>query len=419
MKILFVNQYYWPDIAATAQQLTDLAESLAADGDEVEVLCSRGLYDDQDAREDQDAPRRNGVRIRRMRPWGSRTRGMVGRMIGYIGFHVGCAMRVLFGGWRYDVIVTLTDPPLVGLHAALLRRLSFGRVRHVVWSMDLYPDCLFALEYMRPSSIAARALEMLSRFELGGADAVVALGACMRRRLEDKGVAPERIRTIGVWSDIPEPAPAGGTLRSELGLDGKFVVMYSGNAGRAHTFEAICAAMATLADDRDVHFLFVGGGKRLEEITDFSREHGLENFTSRGYFPRERLGESLGLGDVHLVSLRDAMSGVVVPCKLYGIMGVGRPVLFVGPRDSTIAASVIEAEAGAVVASDDPEGVVAAIRRLAADRDEARRLGDNGRRFFQDHHERSVCVAEWAALLHQVAAADATGVAPVEQAEGG
>lgn len=406
MRLLFINQYYWPDLSATAQQLTDLAEYLAGHGHQVEVLCSRNVYDGPTV-ELQRREAVAGVAITRLKHWGSRQRGIFSRFLAYLGFHVGCAFWLLRNGWRYEAVVTLTDPPLVGIFGALLRRCRRGRVKDVCWMMDVYPDCLFAHGSLRPRSLPGALLEGLSRFELRSADGVVVLGECMRDRVLAKGVAADRVRVIGVWNraDQLRPMPAEHTpLRQANGLADKFVVMYSGNAGRAHTFDAICQAMRTLRDEPSVQFLFVGGGKRLEEVEAFVRQHQLPNFKRLPYFPREQLNESLAVGDVHLVSLCDAMVGVVVPCKLYGIMGAGRPAIFVGPGASTVAREVQQAEAGVVVKSDEPEALASAIRRLAADPAERQRLGENGRRFFLEHHERKVCCRRWEELLERLKA---------------
>jgi glycosyltransferase involved in cell wall biosynthesis len=405
MKILFINQYYWPDVAATAQQLTDLAEFLAARGHSVDVLCSQGLYEDVPGVELKRRERHEGVTIRRLPQWGSRRRGLVWRLLAYVGFDLLCLLWVLIRGWRFDVIVTLTEPPLTGMFGVLVRALSLGRVKHVAWSMDLYTDCMFALGTLRRRSPLGLVLELLNRLELRAADATVVLGECMRERVIGKGVDPRRLHVIGVWNRGDQLVPAaieGNPLRHELGLDGRFIVMYSGNAGRSHSFDAICQSMLDLKDDPRIEFVFAGGGKRLGDVAAFARRHELANFRRLPYAARERLNESLGIGNVHLVSLHPRMAGVVVPCKLYGIMGVGRPVLFVGPAESTVAREVTAAGAGLAFGTDQAAELSAAISRLAADTKACQRMGENGRRFFLEHHEREVCCRQWEAVLRSV-----------------
>jgi len=411
-RALFINQYYWPDVAATAQHLADLAEDLVSRGFAVDVLCSQGEYQSAGPKNGKPpAPLMEswrGVGIRRLAPWGTRASGILSRLTAYAGFHAQAAQWVARHGTDYDVIVTLTEPPLIGLHAALGRHSLRERARHVIWCMDLYTDCLFALGSVKEKSPLGLSLEVMNRIELKHADAIVALGECMRERLVAKGIDSDRIRTIGVWNSAKELWPTAveeNPLRAEHGLQGKFVVMYSGNAGRSHSFGAIQHAMSTLRDHPTIRFLFVGGGKRSEEIDDYVDREKLANVLKLPYFPRERLNDSLAMGDVHLVCLHEKMAGVVVPSKLYGAFAVGRPVLYVGPQESTIARNIIAADAGASLANDDGPGLVRAIERLAADRAERARLGANAHAFFLEHYERTVCCDAWADLLTEVSQA--------------
>jgi len=406
VKILFVNQYYWPDLAATAQQMSDLCEDLAGRGHEVHVVCSRGAYDDGSGKPTPKRETRRGVHIHRVSAPGFGKKSTLGRVIDYAGFHLLTGLWLLALGWRFRAIVTLTTPPLIGIYATLVKWLTLGRTRHVCWAMDLHPDLEFDLGLWSPKHPLYRFFYWLNNLHFRHASAVVALGACMAERMRDKAVRDDRLHVISVWNraDEVQPLPPGASpLRTEHGFDDKFVVMYSGNAGIIHTFDAACEAMRRLAGDRRIAFLFVGGGRRLDEIERFVAEHKLTNFTRLPYFPRERLSESLAMGDVHLVTMRDRMQGVAVPCKTYGIMAAARAVLFVGPTDADTARHIRAGEAGFVFAGDDADGLVDAIRRLADDRDEAAAIGRRGRDYFLAHHEQRVCCDQWIALLESLA----------------
>lgn len=405
MRILLVNQFYWPDAAATAQQMADLAEWLVERGHEVTVYCSRGQYQAGSTRR---APRyqvHHGVKIRRLAIPSLGKKSFVARLLEYAGFHLLCGLRMGLAGWRYDAIVTLTTPPLIGLYATLVKWLTFGRTKHVCWSMDLHPDCEFALGMWSPRHPLYATLNWLNGLHFRKAHASVALGDCMAGRLRDKGVAADRCRVIGVWSraDQIEPRPLGSSpLAEEHGLAGKFVVMYSGNAGLAHTFDAVNEAMLRLKADDRIRFLFVGAGKRLDEVEAFAKQHELANFLRLPYFPREQLNDSLALGDVHLATLIRSMAGIAVPCKTYGIMAAGRAMLFVGPDESEIAQQVRAADCGYVIDPTDADALVARIRELADDRETCQRLGANGRAYMLAHHERQVCCDQWTKLLEEV-----------------
>jgi glycosyltransferase involved in cell wall biosynthesis len=425
VKILFVNQFYWPDIAATAQQLSDLAEHLAEEGHDVHVLCSDGRYDSHAGAKPPRRETHGGVEIHRLAGPGFGKRSTLGRVVDYAAFHALCGLWLLAFGFRFRIIVTLTTPPLIGVYATLVRSLTLGRTRHVCWSMDLHPDCEFELGIWTRIHPFWALLALLNDGHFRRADATVSIGRCMSRRLEDKGVPSERLRLIGVWSRDEEesksrrveesksrrpdaqPGSSEGAsaacLRDRLGFQGKFVVMYAGNAGLIHTFDAVCESMRRLDCEPGVLFAFVGGGRRLAEVAAFVAEHRLQNYVHIPYVPREQLGELLAAADVHLVTLRAGLEGVAVPSKLYGIMAASRPVIYAGPPESEAAWAIAEADCGRLIEPFDADGLASAIRELSTNSAERARLGENGRRYFLTFHERSVCCREWSRLLVEMA----------------
>jgi glycosyltransferase involved in cell wall biosynthesis len=399
MRILFLNRYAWPDVAATAQQLSDLAEHLVERGHEVSILCSSGRYRDEGEALTR-CEEHEGVTYHRLRSFAHGGAGFLARAFDYAAFHLQARRWLRAHAHELDVVVALTDPPAIALHAAGLKG-----VRSVAWCMDILSDAALALGVLKAGSLPARLAAFLEGRSLRRVDRVVALGPCMAERLEAHGVAPERIGVIGVWADAEEvlpTEPGSGALRSALGLEDRFVVMYSGNAGLVHDFESTKQAMETLRGDASVAFVFAGGGRRQGELREFAESRGLDHVHFLPYFPRERLGEALGLADAHLVTLRRGLEGVVVPCKLYGALAAARPVLAIAPGDSTIAREVTRAGAGFALLPEDGDGLVDAIRRLAEEPDTAREMGSRGREFFEREHERRVCAARWELLLTEL-----------------
>jgi glycosyltransferase involved in cell wall biosynthesis len=398
---LLINQYYWPDHASTAQHLTDLAESLADEGYDVHVLCGRGSYK-PGQKPHQAYEEHNGVTIHRVSATSFGRRSTTRRMADYLSFYARACTRALTLP-RFDVVVTLTTPPLIGLVGTVLRRLK--KTRHVIWSMDLHPDASLALGRMSLNNPVVSALARLASAIYRRADRVVALGDYMSDRLRDKGVRPERISVIPVWSRSDEVYPhsrAGHPLREQLGLSDKFVVMYSGNMGLAHCFDEFLEAAHRLQDHPDIVFLYVGDGPRLEEVRRSQEARQLTNLRVLDYFRREQLHYSLSVADLHLISMRAEMTGIVVPGKLYGIMASGRPALFVGPGHSESADAIREAGCGYTVRQGDAGGVVQAILAVAADSQHAVDLGRRGRAAFLQHFERKVCCGLWGRLVHEV-----------------
>ena len=397
-KLLFVNQYYWPDHASTAQHLADLAEHLAARGHEVHVLCSQGAYKPGSPRPPKQEVHQ-GVTIHRVPATSFGRESTLHRMIDYLSFYARAFLAALTLP-RFDAVATLTTPPIIGLIGTLLRKLKGSR--HVYWSMDLHPDASLALGRMSARNPVVARLAWLSDLVYRRADKVVVLGPYMADRIAAKKVRRDRIATIPVWSRRDEiyPLPREGhELRAALGLSDKFVVMYSGNLGLAHSFAEVIEAARRMRDRDDVVFLFVGGGPRLAEVERAKAEAGLDNIRLMDYFPREQLHASLSVADVHLITMRAEMTGIVVPGKLYGAMASGRPTIFVGPAHSESADTIRRADCGRTVPLGDADGLVEAIEGLAADPIHAAEFGRRGREAFLLEHEKNVCCALWAALV--------------------
>ena len=192
-------------------------------------------------------------------------------------------------------------------------------------------------------------------------------------------------------------------LRREWGLDGKFVVGYSGNLGRVHEFATVLDAAVQLADREDIVFLFIGGGHQLGALKAEAGRRGLVNVQFQPYQPRERLAQSLGACDAHLVTLRSGLEGLVVPSKFYGIIAAGRPVLFVGAADGEIAGLVHEGQCGQAFQVGDAQALAQCLRGLADGPARAREWGENARRLFDARFAMPIAVDRWERVLAGVA----------------
>lgn len=409
-RLLFVNQYYWPDHASTAQHLTDLAESLAAEGYECHVLCGQGTYRAGNARL-PIAEARNGVHIHRVPATSFGRRSTLTRMADYLSFYA----RALWAALclpRFDAVITLTTPPIIGLIGTLLRRLKGSQ--HVYWSMDLHPDASLALGRMSIKHPVVAGLAWLSDSVYRQADRVVSLGPYMADRLLKKRVRSDRLIQVPVWSRRDEVYPLareGHPLRESLGLTDRFVAMYSGNLGLAHSFDEFLEAARRLREHPEIVFLYIGHGPRLKEVRDVQEAEGLDNIRFLEFFPREQLHASLSLADVHLISLRREMTGVVVPGKLYGAMASGRPALFVGPEHCESADTIRRSDCGVTLRQGDVDGLVEALVRLAQSPTLVQQMGARGRAAFLAAYEKNHCCREWNRLIGELVGAPQPSIA--------
>ena len=349
----------------------DLAFHLASRGHEVTAITSRQRYDDPGARLPRSEVAK-GVHI--VRVWSTRfgRAGLLGRAIDYLTFYASAflAMR----RERDAIIVAMTDPPLLSVVAAL------AAPRVVNWVQDLFPEVAEALRIRVPF------VKRLRDWSLRRAKANVVLGDLMAARV------PKAV-VIHNWADAGL-RPEEGRAQS---AEGRFAIGYSGNLGRAHEFDTILGAMQRLPH---VKFVFTGGGAQLDAV----KRAAPANAEFRPYVAREKLSESLSSVDAHLVSLKPALEGLIVPSKFYGILAVARPVLFIGAHDGELGRLIEGYALGIVVEPADVEGLVRAIETLARDRNDAAQMGMRGRELYLHRFAPRHAFAAWERILGEIAA---------------
>ena len=335
MRVLILNQAFYPDVVSTAQHATDLAVELVARGHEVSAISSRRAYDNPEV-VFRECESWRGVTIRRVPCLGLGKKAKWRRAADFASYFATCFLTLLRAP-RCDVVVALTSPPLISVLAALFARLRGSRF--VFWVMDLNPDEALAAGWLRERSFAASCLKLLLRYSLVRADRIVALDRFMQERLLEKGVPGRRIDVIPPWSHdrMVKYSPSGReAFRAEHGLAGRFVVMYSGNHSPCHPLDTLLGAAAELAVRDEIAFCFVGGGSEFAKVRAFARARGLVNVVCLPYQPLEKLSASLSAADLHVVVLGDPFVGIVHPCKIYNILAVGSPVLYIGPAPSHV-----------------------------------------------------------------------------------
>ncbi|MGH9318949.1 MAG: glycosyltransferase family 4 protein, partial [Vicinamibacteria bacterium] len=318
MRIVFFNRSYWPDFGATGQLLTELTQELAKEhGWEVTVVAGGGKNNLGIVSRE----RHQGVEILRARETRLARRGFLGRFTNYLSYFVS-ALWASFRVGRPDVVVALTDPPIIGLVGWLTARRTGARF--VFLCQDIFPEVAMLLEDFRSERVNA-VLERVNRFLLRRADSVIALGATMKRRLvEGKGAAPAKVTVIHNWadSDLLAPAPKDNPFSRGNDLHARFVALHAGNIGLSQNLDAVLDVAFEL---KEVVFLFIGDGVRKKPLEDEARRRGLSNVRFLPYQPRETMRDSYATADVFIVSLKQGLSGYIVPSKLYGILASGRP----------------------------------------------------------------------------------------------
>lgn len=361
--LLIISQVFVPDPAAVGQQIADLAGEMVHRGWNVVVYTSARGYDDPQRRY-----RRHefidGVDVRRL-PLSSFGKSSIAiRLLAGALFLAQAIVRALFLP-RLELILVSTSPPFAGIGGTLL---SWLRATPLVWwVMDLNPDQMVAAGKLSSSSFAVRVFEWMNRMTLSRSRDVIALDLYMKRRLVSKGPYEQKVHVVPPWPHdtiLTAPKGASDSFRARHGLGDAFVVMYSGNHAIQHPLETLLNAARRLAERCNLVFVFVGGGAGKEGVDQQVRE-GAPNIVSLPFQPLDDLGESLAAADVHVVTMGNEVVGIVHPCKVYGALAVGRPILFFGPAESHIGDIMASHDIGVRVDHGDVGGAVAAIEKLS------------------------------------------------------
>jgi len=403
--ILFISQVYVPDPAAVGQQMADAAAELHRRGNRVVTLTSRRGYENPS----ELFPAReviNGVEVYRI-PLASFGKSSIPiRVFGGLSFLVQVVFRALFMR-KLDALVVSTSPPMCSLAALVI---SFFRGMPITyWVMDINPDQAVALGKVNAHAWSVRAFDWLNRRILSQAAKVVALDEFMAERLEQKQTVGDRMVVSPPWphnSEWPPVPHENNPFRDELGVQEKFVVMYSGNMSIAHSLDTLLLAAKRLESREDIVFLLIGGGQGRKSIDEFLSQHGPSNVRLLPYQPLDQIQFSLSAADLHVVSMGDEMVGIVHPCKIYGAMACARPVFLLGPQQCHVGQIIESHKIGYQVDHGDVESMVQAIESAQATSGaDLAEMGHRGRIVVLRQYSREVSRGRFCDIVEQTLSA--------------
>jgi len=427
-KILIISEPFYPQVAAIGQLLTDLSEDLIEAGFQVKVVTGNpnNIFN-----KNNRIPRKEnykGIKIVRLKNTTFSKYRMVGRILNYLTFHFLVYFNVLFCE-RPDLVFVLSTPPFISFSGLMLKVFKGSKVIYNV--QDLFPDLAVELGKLKNKHFIGF-LKKLSELIVKKADKVVVVGEYMEKKIREEllGGTSEstsagantstnnHIITIHNWADGDKikvikdedvdtdksTDTENNYLKKEWGLEGKFVVLYSGNIGYLHEFDTVITAAENLAKAglKEIVFVFIGEGIKKEYIEEKIREKDLNNILFFPYQPREILSYSLGLADISLVTLEKGFEGMVVPSKIYGILASGRPVIAVVGGESEIVEIIREGNCGKIVKIGDYEALVNCIMNCYKDRKKCKEDGLNGRRYFEEKFDRKIATRKYIRVVKDV-----------------
>jgi colanic acid biosynthesis glycosyl transferase WcaI len=402
VKILYVSQYFPPEMGAPAARAAELAQHWANAGHTVSILTGfpnhptgvvpaewRGRLRRLFFHEKVAHEKPGSVDVYRTWLWPLPNRKAHERMRNYASFCVSAALRGLTLS-RPDVIIATSPQLLVGLAGwwlAFVRRIPF-----VFEVRDLWPESLAAVGVGDETSLLHRSLSAIANFLYRRADHIVVVSPAFKDFLtQNRHVPAEKISVVenGVETDLfsPRTAAQNRTLRHDLGADGKFLICYVGTMGMAHGLETLLDAARLQTQNPAVLFLLIGEGAEKDRIKVLAQSRGLANIHFLDQQPREKIPAFISASDACLVLLKKTeVFKTVIPTKMLEFMSCSRPVIL--GVDGQARKIVEEAGAGIVIEPENSIALGDAIQRLAADRDLCQKLGAQGRNYIVQHFSR-------------------------------
>ncbi len=405
-RLLLLSLHFAPDTVSNAVVVTEMAEELAARGDQVTVVAALPYHQGHQIEEGFRGrlfQRAQHGAVRVFRTWlllrgGKQDVG--GRFLAYGSFNLTSTLVAAFTG-PYDVVITPSPPLTIGVCGWLLARLWGARFVYNV--QDIYPDAAVKLGLLRGPG-AIRFFSWLERFVYARADAIAVLGEDFRRNLLAKGVPSEKLVVIpnGVDTDFLRPLPRDNPFARQHRLVDRFVALYAGNVGLAQGLETLVDAAPFLSLP-DVEVLFVGNGAARASLQERATAAGSTIVRFLPFQPRELVPQVYASADVGVVVLRPGMGDTSVPSKLYSIMAAGKPVVASVDPDTEVWRLVQQVQCGLCVPAGDPASLAHAVESLRADPALARAMSERGRAHAEAHHSRRAVGDRYAALLTSLA----------------
>jgi colanic acid biosynthesis glycosyl transferase WcaI len=365
MRFLIITQVFYPDTVSVSQHISDLAFELIEEGHSVTVLSSRYPYEEKSSiYKKKDCIK--GVDIERLYQSSFGKKNIFSRIIDFFTFYCAITFKLIFlNRDKYDVILGTTVPPLLSFIGVVIAK--WKKIKFVYWVMDLQPELSISSGLIKNNSLTARVFIFLGNYIIRQSDKVISLDRFMTNYLLSRG-AKTNISTIPVWPVIDEKYNGNrmsNPFRIENNFGDRIVIMYSGNHAYVHPLDTLLQAALSLQDNSNLLFVFVGGGVRKKDVTDFKNKYNLFNIIQLPFQPRENIHNSLGSSDIQVVIMGDGQVGYTHPNKVYGALYIGKPILYIGPKQSHVGDIIDELRGNIFVEHGEVERLVNKLNEYA------------------------------------------------------
>lgn len=404
MKILVVSQVYYPDNVSVSQHLTDLCTALSKRGHYVSVLTSRYPYEEKNTKY-QKKEVVNNVNIRRIWSFGFGKGNAVFRFLDFISFNLSAFIHLFrIPQKSYDLIIGLTAPPLLSYFASVVAKIK--SIRFCYWVMDMQPELAIKSGFIKENSLLSRILIKLGNSILNNSFKIIVLDRFMKDYLIEKHqITNSKIEIVPVWPVI-EKCYTGDRLENPFRRDhhfgDKIVIMYSGNHSYVHPLDTLLNIARELKNDNMFLFVFIGGGVRKKDITEFKRQYNLENIIQLPYQPREKIQLSLGSSDIQVVILGDNLVGFTHPNKIYGALFIGKPIIYIGPENSHVTEILSGLQGNISVKHGESKELINKLVNLSEDFSKLEKIGKSNQKMAIQNFAPEILINKMCCIIEDV-----------------
>jgi colanic acid biosynthesis glycosyl transferase WcaI len=407
MRILYISQYYPPEVNAPAGRVSGLSRLWTKLGHSVTVLTAfpnhpNGIVPEQYRGKWFHREEDHGVSILRSFIYATPNARVLRRVLSYLSFMISAIITGILRSGRQDIVIATSPQLFVAVAGYIVSRVK--RLPFVFEVRDIWPAEIVAVGAMKPG-LAIQLLEKTEMFLYRRATLIVAVAQGTVDILTSRGIPADKIILLpnGVDVDCFANLQDDHVLRDKLNLNGHFLVSYIGTHGMAHNLQTVLKAAEHLRDCRSIRFLFVGDGAEREQLVRMQRELSLDNVTFVPQQQRDRIPRYYATSDLCLVPLRRAaLFTKSIPSKLYEIMASGKPVLIGTEGESR--RLVLRARAGLAYEPDNDHDLAEKIMQLYHDRILATQLGANGQRFADAYCRQAAIAERYSGVLSKLAA---------------
>jgi glycosyltransferase involved in cell wall biosynthesis len=401
--LMILSQYFYPDLAATGQLLTELAEDLISYGYNIKVLTAKPSYYKNKKKYLKKEIYR-GINIYRVSATKFNKNIMIGRLCNFLSYFISVSFKLLFSKNKYPLLI-VSNPPFLPLLGFLLKKIKNQRYIYLVH--DIYPDIAIKLGYLQKNSIIVKIWSKINYQVLKESENIIVLGEYMAETLKEKysDLDRDKIKIIRNWADEKFILPIkkeNNWFAKKYGLIDKFVILYSGNIGLFQDLKTIINVAKRLKNYDDIIFLFIGNGGGLYQLKEMVKKYNLDNVKFLPYQLKKYLPFSLTSSDISIVAFEKGVEGLAVPCKVYGILASGRAVLGLVGENCEVADIIKNAKCGIRVNQGNVNGLVEEIKYIYKNPEILKTMGENSRRYFEKHFTRSKMTREYYKILEGI-----------------